>query len=103
MFTEPGAIVEMDLGRPSLLVSTIQSLLDQDVSLEKILPAFTSNVADILRFADRGRVRNGARADFVILDDQNAISDVVVAGIFHIRSGEQQVFGQFEKAAGGRH
>lgn len=103
VFNEQGEIVEMDIGRPSLLVSTIQSLLDQDVSLEKILPAFTSNVADILRFADRGRVRNGARADFVILDDQNAISDVVVAGIFHIRSGEQQVFGQFEKAAGGRH
>ena len=103
VFNEQGEIVEMDIGRPSLLMSTLQSLLDQGIPMEKVLPAFTSNVADILRFADRGRVRDGACADFIILDNQNAISDVVIAGIFHIQSGEQQVFGQFEKAGAGRH
>ncbi len=103
VFNEQGEIVEMDIGRPSLLMSTLQSLLDQGIPMEKVLPAFTSNVADILRFADRGRVRDGACADFIILDNQNAISDVVIAGIFHIQSGEQQVFGQFEKAASDRH
>jgi beta-aspartyl-dipeptidase (metallo-type) len=103
VFNEQGEIVEMDIGRPSLLMSTLQSLLDQGIPMEKVLPAFTSNVADILRFADRGRVRDGACADFIILDNQNAISDVVIAGIFHIQSGEQQVFGQFEKAVAGRH
>jgi beta-aspartyl-dipeptidase (metallo-type) len=102
VFNEQGEIVEMDIGRPSLLMSTLQSLLDQGIPMEKVLPAFTSNVADILRFADRGRVRDGACADFIILDNQNAISDVVIAGIFHIQSGEQQVFGQFEKAGAGR-
>ena len=103
VFNEQGEIVEMDIGRPSLLMATLQSLLDQGIPMEKVLPAFTSNVADILRFADRGRVRDGACADFIILDNQNAISDVVIAGIFHIQSGEQQVFGQFEKAVAGRH
>jgi N-acetylglucosamine-6-phosphate deacetylase len=45
---------------------------------------------------DRGRIRDGDAADLIVLDDENEISDVMIAGIWHIQAGTQQVFGQFE-------
>jgi adenine deaminase len=48
---------------------------------------------------DRGRVRAGDAADLIVLDDENEISDVMIAGIWHIQAGAQQVFGQFENQA----
>ena len=98
VFNENGELVEMDIGRPSMLAMTLKSLLDQGAPLARVLPAFTSNVAALLRFHDKGRVLQGHAADFVVLDDTHRISDVMAAGIWHVKDKNQQVFGQFEKA-----
>ena len=98
VFNAHGEIIEMDIGRPSMLAMTLKSLLDQGESLARMLPAFTSNVADLLRFHDKGRVSLGHAADFIVMDDQHQISDVMAAGIWHVKDNVQQVFGQFEKA-----
>ena len=98
VFNELGEITEMDIGRPAMLASTLKNLLDRNQPLENVLPAFTSNVANILRFRDKGRIRQGFAADFIVLDDQHDIDDVVVAGIWHVKDKQQQVFGQFENA-----
>ena len=97
VFNEQGEMLHMDVGRPSSLAETLRDLLLQGVSLEKVLPAFTSNVADILRLKDRGRVMQGMSGDMLVLDEDHRISDVMVAGIWHVKAGSQQVFGQFEK------
>ena len=65
--------------------------------MQRVLPAFTSNVADLLRLHDRGRIREGGAADLVVLNEQHEITDVVIAGIWHVKQKQQQVFGQFEK------
>ena len=96
VFNEQGEMLNMDIGRPASLIETLQSLLSDDVPLEKVLPAFTSNVADILRLSDRGRVSAGKHADLVVLDENDHISDVMVAGIWHVSAGVQLVFGEFE-------
>ena len=96
VFNEQGEMLHMDIGRPASLIETLQTLLGNDVALEQVLPAFTSNVADILRLHDRGRIRAGDAADLIVLDDENEISDVMIAGIWHVQAGAQQVFGQFE-------
>jgi beta-aspartyl-dipeptidase (metallo-type) len=62
-----------------------------------VLPAFTSNVAALLRFHDRGRIAAGLQADLVVLGEDHRIDEVMVAGIWHVQSGKQQVFGQFER------
>jgi beta-aspartyl-dipeptidase (metallo-type) len=98
VFNERGEMLDMDIGSPASLIETIRSLLDRGLPLERILPAFTSNVAALLRLHDRGRIRVDAAADFVVLDDANNISDVMIAGIWHVRDGKQLVFGDFEKA-----
>jgi beta-aspartyl-dipeptidase (metallo-type) len=96
VFNEQGEMLHMDIGRPASLIETLRALLGNGAALEQVLPAFTSNVADILRLHDRGRIRVGDAADLIVLDDQNEISDVMIAGIWHVQAGAQQVFGQFE-------
>jgi beta-aspartyl-dipeptidase (metallo-type) len=96
VFNEQGEMLHMDIGRPASLIGTLQALLEKGAALEHVLPALTSNVADILRLHDRGRIREGDAADLVVLDDNNDISDVMIAGIWHVQAGKQQVFGQFE-------
>ncbi len=96
VFNDQGEMLHMDIGRPASLIETLRTLRGNGVALEQVLPAFTSNVADILRLHDRGRIRVGDAADLIVLDDENEISDVMIAGIWHVQAGAQQVFGQFE-------
>lgn len=98
VFNAQGEMLHMDIGRPSSLIDTLQTLLSSGVPLEAALPAFTSNVARILRLHDRGRIKVDSAADFIVLDDEDSISDVMVAGIWHRQAGVQTVFGEFEKA-----
>ncbi len=96
VFNDQGEMMHMDIGRPASLIETLQALLGNGAALEQVLPAFTSNVSDILRLHDRGRIRDGDAADLIVLDENDQVSDVMIAGIWHVRSGKQQVFGQFE-------
>ena len=100
VWNEQGEMTGNEVGRPSILPHTLKLLLDQGLSLQQALPAFTSNVAGILRLPDKGRVRQGFAADFIVLDAEHRIDDVVVAGVWHVKDKHQQVFGQFEKTAG---
>jgi len=97
VWNEQGEMLQMDIGRPASLHGTLRDLLIADRSLKDVLPAFTSNVADILRLADRGRIQPGSMADLVVLDEEHNINDVMVAGIWHVQNREQIIFGEFEK------
>lgn len=96
VFNEQGQVTEMDIGSPALLAETLRELLQQDVPLATVLPAFTSNVAKLLRLHDKGVVATGSAADLLVLDEQHEICDVMAGGVWHVRDGEQQVFGSFE-------
>lgn len=96
VFNSQGEMTTMDVGRPAMLAQTLGELLSRQLPMADVLPAFTSNVASVLRLHDRGRIAVGCSADCVVLDDSHAVQDVMVAGIWHVRRGAQQVFGQFE-------
>ena len=96
VFNEQGEITSMDIGSPASLPATLARLLQQGLTLDEALPAFTSNVANILRLHDRGRIAVGQAADLLVLDDQDNISDVMIAGIWHVRDGRQKISGPFE-------
>lgn len=100
VFNEQGEITEMDIGQAANLPRTLKNLLARGAALELVLPAFTANVANILRLHDRGRIKAGNTADVVVLDDQDNVHDVMIAGIWHVRNGRQQIFGQFEEQSG---
>ena len=65
--------------------------------MEKIVPAFTSNVARLLRLHDRGRLAVGKVADLLVLDDENGVRDVMAAGRWHVREHRQLIRGQYEQ------
>ncbi|NOR67505.1 MAG: amidohydrolase family protein, partial [Woeseiaceae bacterium] len=100
VFNEQGELEEMDIGRAASLPLTLKNLLAGEAPLEQVLPAFTSNVANILRLHDRGRIRAGYAADVIVLDEDHDIHDVMIAGIWHVKDRRQQVFGQFEDQNG---
>ncbi len=100
VFNKQGELKEMDIGRAASLPLTLKNLLAGDAPLEQVLPAFTSNVANILRLHDRGRIKAGYTADVIVLDEDHDIHDVMIAGIWHVKDRHQQVFGQFEDQNG---
>lgn len=95
-FDASGRIVKMGVGSPSALASTLAELAARGLPLERALPAFTSNVARVLRLADRGRIESGSSADFAVLDERNRVTDVMCAGRWHVIDGEPVVLGPFE-------
>ncbi len=100
VFNEQGEITEMDIGQAASLPMMLKKLLAGGAALEQVLPAFTANVANILRLHDKGRIDAGKAADFIVLDDNDDIRDVMIAGIWHVKDHKQQIFGQFEEQDG---
>lgn len=97
VFDAEGALVEMDIGEPAALAATLRDLLAAGMELTDALPAFTSNVARLLRLRSKGRIAPGMDADLVVLDADGAIDGVIVRGHWHVRDGELRVPGRFEK------
>ncbi len=95
-FNEQGEMTKMDIGSPLCLGETLKRLLDSGHDLATVLPAFTSNVARLLRLKDKGSIDVGFAADFIVLNDAHEISDVMLGGVWHVSNGEQKIFGQFE-------
>ena len=87
----------MDFGKAQALIKTLKELLDSGLDLARILPAFTSNVAGLLRLHHKGRIAEGKDADLVTLDDSHQITDVMVNGKWHVADKKQIVYGTFEE------
>ncbi len=97
-FDADGRVTQMDVGQPGALAFTLRRLLELGVPLERALPAFTSNTAQLLRLARKGEIVLGADADLVVLDDKGGVQDVMAMGRWHLRNGAHIVGGQFESA-----
>ena len=98
-FDAEGRVASMDVGHSGALLETLDELLARGVALEEALPAFTSNVAALLRLPGKGRIETGAAADLVALDGDNTVADVFAGGIPHVRDGAPVRRGTFENTA----
>ena len=96
-FNDQGEMISMELGRAAALTETFQTLLKSGFALEKTLPPFTSNVADLLRLSAKGRIVAGGDADLILLDDENNLTDVMAMGQWHVRDSQLLRFGTFEE------
>ena len=97
-FDADGRMTHMDIGAPASLPATLQALLARGQALERVLPAFTSNAARLLRLENKGRIAPGADADLLVLNEENAVSDVMISGRWFVRDGRAVVRGTFEGA-----
>lgn len=96
VFNAEGEMTEMDIGSPACLAGSLKDLLDKGAALEDVLPAFTSNVARLLRLRGKGRIVVDGSADLIVLDADHHISDVMVGGDWHVKNGKQLMTGRFE-------
>lgn len=95
-FDAHGHLCRMDVGRPRALADTLRGLLQRGHRLDSVLPAFTANVATLLRLTGRGRIETGGLADLVLLDEADLPADVMVQGRWHRRNGQTAILGLFE-------
>jgi len=96
VFDREGRVVEMDVGRPASLIETLAGLVECGQPLERVLPAFTSNPARLLRLSRKGRLGVGADADLVVLDERGGAAEVMARGRWHVRESRAVVQGTFE-------
>ncbi|MEM7281448.1 MAG: beta-aspartyl-peptidase [Pseudomonadota bacterium] len=96
-FDQDGQITHMDVGAPLELSNTLALLLSAGVSLERVLPSLTSNVARLLRLETKGVIQANADADLVVLDKNNRIDGVMASGGWHRFDGKQRILGRFEQ------
>lgn len=97
-FDDHGRVVRMNIGRPHALLETLKTLLDLGQPLERVLPAFTSNVAHVLRLSHKGRLSAGQDADLVVLDEHDGISDVMARGRWYVRDTRPVATAIFERS-----
>jgi beta-aspartyl-dipeptidase (metallo-type) len=95
-FDAEGHVCSMGVGESGALLETLAEVLRRGVSMERALPAFTSNPARLLRLQRKGNIRVGADADLVALDDSGAAHDVIAGGVVHVRDGKVRHLGTFE-------
>ena len=96
VFDDDGRVTAMDVGQPSALAATLERLLASGSPLARILPAFTSNVARLLRLRTKGHIAPGADADLVVLSPKGTVHEVMAGGIWMVRGGAPIVRGVFE-------
>jgi beta-aspartyl-dipeptidase (metallo-type) len=95
-FDREGRVTHMGVGRPDAPAAVLRDLLGRGQPLERVLPAFTSTPAALLRLAQKGRLAPGADADLVVLDQAGAPAEVMALGRWHVRAGQAVVRGMFE-------
>lgn len=98
VFDREGRVVAMDVGRPGSLAETLRELLAAGHALERVLPPFTSSVAELFRLPAKGRLRAGSDADLVVLDADGAPAEVMARGRWVVREGRPVARGTFEPA-----
>ena len=96
-FDAHGRVCSMDVGDAGALLATLAELVEGGMPLQQALPAFTSNVAALLRLPRKGRIEAGMDADLVLLDEAGHAREVWCGGIAHVRAGAPVRRGMFER------
>ena len=96
-FDGEGRVCGMDVGHSGAMLDTLNALLARGLPLARALPAFTSNVADLLRLPGKGRIAVGCDADLVVLEATTGLRHVLAGGRFHVRAGSVVRRGMFER------
>ena len=96
-FDGEGRVCGMDVGHSGSMLDTLNALLARGLPLERALPAFTSNVAGLLRLSGKGRIAVGFDADLVALDAAGRVCYLLARGVPHVRDGAPVRRGMFER------
>jgi len=97
-FDEKGNLVKLEMGLPkSILKEITDAVFEENLPLEKILKVATSNVADILKLKQKGRIACGKDADILLLDDKLNIVYMTAMGELMVADGKALRKGSYER------
>lgn len=95
-FGPDGRIERYGVGQSTTLLAAIRAgVAEHGLTLGQLVPVFTSNVAELLRLAGRGRLGVGAHADLVVLDRALQLRATMAAGRWLVADGRAVVTGPF--------
>lgn len=99
IFNENKEFVGLGVGKVESLYQEVRdSVLIENIPLEKAIKTITSNPAAILKLKGKGRIAKGYDADLCLLDETTLEIDTVLAkGKIMIRNKEIKAYGTFEK------
>lgn len=97
-FDEQGNLIGLGICSVSSLYREVkESIKGYKVPIEEAIKVITSNVANILKLDNKGRIKEGRDADLVIVDEESLDIDMVIAkGKILVKDGEAIVKGTFE-------
>lgn len=97
-FDEHGKLVGFGVASTrTLYEQVINTVINHDLSLEDVLPLVTSNTAEVLKFADKGAIKEDKDADIVIMDEHSLdIQHVFAKGRHMLKNQKIIVKGTFE-------
>lgn len=88
----------LEMGTPlSLFKEMTDAIREENMKPEDALRVVTSNVADILKLKQKGRIREGHDADMVLLDAEYRIVHLVANGSLMIKDGKMLKKGSYER------
>jgi len=95
-FGADGRIESYGVGQSTTLLETIRAgARVHGLPLARLLPPFTSNVAELLRLSGRGVLAAGAHADLVVLDSTLHLRATMAGGRWLVTDGRAVVTGPF--------
>ena len=92
-----GTLTQMDFADSEAMTQVFYDLLDAGLDMQRILPVFTANVADLMNFSHKGRIAVGMDADLIMLDKQQRIQNVMAQGQWHVFDNKIVTKGTFEE------
>ena len=96
-FDEDGKLRKMEMGLPrSVFDEMADTVREEKLKLEQVLPLVSSNVADILWLKNKGRIMPGMDADMLLIDKDFSIRHLVANGRLMVREGQQLLKGSYE-------
>lgn len=95
-FDHHGHMTHMEFANSMSMTEVFYQLLDEGFAIEKCLPFFSTNVATLMNFENKGRLGLGMDADLLILDQTKRISHVMAKGHWHVFENKLVKKGTFE-------
>jgi beta-aspartyl-dipeptidase (metallo-type) len=97
-FNDNGEIVSLNMGYPLSVFTELADLVNiEKMPLENAVKVITSNIADILKLKQKGRILPGKDADLVLINEDFKIQHVVALGKLMMKNGELLKRGYYEK------
>lgn len=99
IFNEKKEFVGIGVGKSTCLLKSIKdAVFTEDLPIETVIRAVTSNPAKALKLKNKGRIQKDMDADLCLLDESTLDIDIVIAkGRIMVQNKQPVVFGTFEE------